>query len=242
MESAYKVIGSVNNILHDSIGYVNGYFSHANSVASQAKQSAELALSELRMMIRSARPVIRIAGVSGALAVALGAYGAHAFFNKDGVASELKTVRDSQQIPFPAHSGPSGCSPLQETSSDWEPAGDGHGHLLRLVLLLRADAGALDPQNHSLRRNPADHRMALHGLVECLASPTHCLWLCSAVGEPMKSLLVLERLRPPFLFRLTHCSIFFLIFWYDRHRPRYRGRRRGQKGFRFWLELIPVEI
>lgn len=46
-------------------------------MASQAKQSAELALSELRMMIRSARPVIRIAGVSGALAVALGAYGAH---------------------------------------------------------------------------------------------------------------------------------------------------------------------
>jgi len=47
------------------------------------------------MMIRSARPVIRIAGVSGALAVALGAYGAHAFFNKDGVASELKTVYET---------------------------------------------------------------------------------------------------------------------------------------------------
>ena len=43
----------------------------------QAKQTAELAVSELRNMVRTAHPIVRLAGISGALAVALGAYGAH---------------------------------------------------------------------------------------------------------------------------------------------------------------------
>ena len=41
-------------------------------LVKQAKQTADLAVLELKNMVRTSHPVIRLAGISGALAVALG--------------------------------------------------------------------------------------------------------------------------------------------------------------------------
>ena len=43
----------------------------------QAKSKADLAVKEMQKMARVAHPVLRLAGLSGAAAVILGAYGAH---------------------------------------------------------------------------------------------------------------------------------------------------------------------
>ena len=43
----------------------------------QAKSKADFAVNEMQKMARVAHPVLRLAGLSGAAAVILGAYGAH---------------------------------------------------------------------------------------------------------------------------------------------------------------------
>ena len=46
-------------------------------LALQAKAKAELAVTEMHKMVRVGHPLVRLAGLSGAAAVILGAYGAH---------------------------------------------------------------------------------------------------------------------------------------------------------------------
>lgn len=46
-------------------------------LAKQAKTTADLAVNEMQRMVRVAHPMVRLAGLSGAAAVILGAYGAH---------------------------------------------------------------------------------------------------------------------------------------------------------------------
>nr|CAH0105322.1 unnamed protein product [Daphnia galeata] len=58
----------------------------------QAKSKADLAVNEMQKMARVAHPVLRLAGLSGAAAVILGAYGAHAFVKKEDVSNEFKQV------------------------------------------------------------------------------------------------------------------------------------------------------
>jgi len=48
-----------------------------SELALQAKTKAELAVNEMNQMVRIGHPMIRLAGLSGATAVILGAYGAH---------------------------------------------------------------------------------------------------------------------------------------------------------------------
>lgn len=48
-----------------------------NELARQAKSTAELAVTEMQRMTRSGHPILKLAGLSGAAAVILGAYGAH---------------------------------------------------------------------------------------------------------------------------------------------------------------------
>ena len=43
----------------------------------QAKTKADLAVNEMQKMVRVAHPILKLAGISGAAAVCLGAYGAH---------------------------------------------------------------------------------------------------------------------------------------------------------------------
>ncbi len=43
----------------------------------QAKTKADLAVTEMQKMVRVGHPILKLAGISGAAAVCLGAYGAH---------------------------------------------------------------------------------------------------------------------------------------------------------------------
>jgi hypothetical protein len=58
----------------------------------QAKSKADLAVNEMQKMARVGHPVLRLAGLSGAAAVILGAYGAH------GIKTSLSLSRTMFQL------------------------------------------------------------------------------------------------------------------------------------------------
>ena len=48
-------------------------------LVKEAKKSSDLVANEMQSLARSTHPMLRIAGLSGATAVILGAYGAHGY-------------------------------------------------------------------------------------------------------------------------------------------------------------------
>ncbi|KAL3207653.1 hypothetical protein MRX96_010125 [Rhipicephalus microplus] len=74
--------------------YVRGYTHGAPSHASPPPHELSRPPSWACHLVKSGGGFVRLAGLSGALAVALGAYGAHALFKRDDVPEELKEAYD----------------------------------------------------------------------------------------------------------------------------------------------------
>uniref|UniRef100_A0A023FR98 Putative conserved plasma membrane protein n=1 Tax=Amblyomma cajennense TaxID=34607 RepID=A0A023FR98_AMBCJ len=91
-----KFISYVSDAVTDNFitRYVHGY-THGPSPAP-ASPSHELSKPPVWacQLVKSGGPFVRLAGLSGALAVALGAYGAHVLFKRDDVPEELKEAYD----------------------------------------------------------------------------------------------------------------------------------------------------
>ncbi|KAG0426653.1 hypothetical protein HPB47_026248 [Ixodes persulcatus] len=73
-------------------GYSKGPGGASPPVSVLASESTPPAWA--KHLVRTGGLCVRLAGVSGALAVALGAYGAHVLFKKDDVPEELKEAFD----------------------------------------------------------------------------------------------------------------------------------------------------
>ncbi len=107
----------------------------------QAKSKADLAVNEMQKMARVGHPVLRLAGLSGAAAVILGAYGAHgiktslslsrtmfqlqllssvfySFLEKGRCHQWIQAgLRNCQQVSFSTFNCFIGCSTLPQTST-----------------------------------------------------------------------------------------------------------------------------
>lgn len=85
-------VQSAIGIFSSSTGNVNPSTKVEQELIRLAQLKADLAVNEMQKMARVAHPVLKLAGISGAAAVILGAYGAHAFSKKESVSSEFKQV------------------------------------------------------------------------------------------------------------------------------------------------------
>lgn len=74
--------------------YVRGYSHGPSSPPSSPHDLSMKPPAWAGQLVRSGGIFVRLAGLSGALAVALGAYGAHALFKRDDIPEELKEAYD----------------------------------------------------------------------------------------------------------------------------------------------------
>ncbi|KAG5261292.1 hypothetical protein AALO_G00302270 [Alosa alosa] len=78
--------------------------------------------------------VTRLAGVSGALAVAAGAYGAHGFRRSDREDYLKELYETGKQVSFLPQPGARRCSPLPKACTGWHHTTGWHGVLLRILV------------------------------------------------------------------------------------------------------------
>jgi len=91
MDAVSKAVGVCFKVVNNSLTSLSGVLP-GKQLVNEAKKSSDLVANEMQSLVRSTHPMLRIAGLSGASAVILGAYGAHAFMKKEGVDMEFKQV------------------------------------------------------------------------------------------------------------------------------------------------------
>nr|XP_032815274.1 uncharacterized protein LOC116945171 isoform X1 [Petromyzon marinus] len=114
---------------------------------------------------------LTVAGLSGFLAVGLGAYGAH-------------SVRDGEPVPLRTHAGDAGCPAGQSALAGGVADDRRDVALLRVMLSAQPDGPSLAGPRHALRRPVPHGRVARHGAVACTgtgATGGHTTILCYAV-------------------------------------------------------------
>jgi len=90
MDAATKAVGVCLKVVNNSLASLSGFLPQQQLI-QEAKKPSELVANEMQSLVRSTHPMLRIAGLSGASAVILGAYGAHGLSKKD-VDAEFKQV------------------------------------------------------------------------------------------------------------------------------------------------------
>jgi len=76
MDAATKAVGVCLKVVNNSLASLSGFLPQQQLI-QEAKKPSELVANEMQSLVRSTHPMLRIAGLSGASAVILGAYGAH---------------------------------------------------------------------------------------------------------------------------------------------------------------------
>ncbi|XP_063224628.1 uncharacterized protein LOC134532174 isoform X1 [Bacillus rossius redtenbacheri] len=146
---------------------------------SLLKPKAEIAttavMPALKNVVLTGSPFIRLAGIFGASAVALGAYGAHNVYPTVAVCGRRvpegggrraeEDIRDGQPVPLPALVGSAGSAAVPLAQAEWLAAGAGHVRVLRDVLLPRPVGQQPPARPHSVGRHGAHLRLARHGAV-----------------------------------------------------------------------------